>query len=116
MARITIRIDLGEAAAIGPGKAKLLEEIAEHGSIRGAAAAMGMSYRRAWLLVQELEAIMGAPVISTSTGGAKGGGARLTKLGASVLKHYRAIERDAHRSAERELDALASLAKRKRTR
>src|SRR5215472_17262887 len=99
MVRLTIRIDLSEAAAIGPGKAKLLEKISERGSIRAAATAMGMSYRRAWLLVQELQKIMGAPVVTAATGGKKGGGASLTKLGADVLKHYRAIERRAQRSA-----------------
>jgi molybdate transport system regulatory protein len=111
MVRLTVRIDLGESASIGPGKAKLLEKIAEAGSIRGAAATMGMSYRRAWLLVQELEEIMGAPVVTAATGGAKGGGASLTKLGAGVLKHYRAVERRAKRSAGSDLHALANLAR-----
>src|SRR5262249_46259261 len=97
------------AASIGPGKAKLLEKIAEEGSIRQAAVAMDMSYRRAWLLVKELEEIMGAPVVKAATGGAKGGGTNLTKLGAGVLKHYRAAELRAHRSARNELDALARL-------
>ena len=113
MTRLTIRIDLGKTAAIGPGKAKLLEKIAECGSIRRAAAAMDMSYRRAWLLVHELERIMGAPVVAVATGGTKGGGAALTRLGASVLAHYRAIERRAHRSTATERAALARLARRK---
>src|SRR5260370_9195551 len=109
MAGLTIRIILGETAAVGPGKAKLLEKISECGSIRGAAAAMGMSYRRAWLLVQELEMIMGAPVVSAATGGARGGGATLTKLGAMGRGHYRTIERRAHRWAANHPDALARL-------
>jgi molybdate transport system regulatory protein len=106
MARLTIRIDLGKRAAFGPGKARLLETIEAMGSIRSAAAAMGMSYRRAWLLVQDMEAMMGAPVISAAAGGVRGGGASLTKLGRMLLDKYRAIEQTATRSAAAELRSL----------
>jgi molybdate transport system regulatory protein len=110
MASLTIRIDLGGEAALGPGKARLLELIGEKGSIRAAAAAMDMSYRRAWLLLREIEAIMGAPVVVTETGGARGGGARLNALGRSVLERYRRIEKGAGHAVETELRALARLA------
>jgi molybdate transport system regulatory protein len=114
MANLLIRIDLGGEAALGPGKAQLLELIDEKGSIRAAAAAMDMSYRRAWLLLQETEAIMGAPVVVTETGGARGGGARLTALGRDVIRRYRAIERRAGQAAAPELRALSRLASGKR--
>lgn len=110
MTRLTIRIDLSEDSAFGPGKARLLELIDDAGSIRRAAAAMGMSYRRAWLLLQEIEMVIGGPPLETRTGGAKGGGASLTKRGRAVLEHYRAIESRAARAVASELQALARLA------
>src|SRR5882757_1826625 len=88
MARLTIRIDFEDAEGFGPGKARLLELIEELGSIRSAAAAMQMSYRHAWLLLQSVEDTFGAPVLATATGGAKGGGAKLTELGKTVLARY----------------------------
>lgn len=110
MARLTIRIDLGGDAAIGPGKARLLELVAAEGSIRGAAIAMGMSYRRAWLLLREIETAMGAPVVVSQSGGNKGGGTSLTALGGAVARQYRAIERQASRSVSSRLQALSDLA------
>ena len=107
MARLTIRIDLDDKAAFGPGKAKLLETLEQVGSIRSAAAAMGMSYQRAWLLVQDIESTLGAPVVVAKTGGSGGGGVTLTKLGQSVLARYRRIERSATKAVESELRALA---------
>jgi molybdate transport system regulatory protein len=112
MARLTIRIDLGREAAFGPGKARLLELLDEKGSIRSAAAAMGMSYRRAWLLLHDIEATMAAPVITAETGGLHGGGARLTAFGRTILRRYRAIERRAARSAAGDLRALTRMTKR----
>jgi molybdate transport system regulatory protein len=109
MARLTIRIDLDRKAAFGPGKARLLEELDEIGSIRGAAAAMDMSYRRAWLLVQDIEATTGAPVIVAKTGGVGGGGVALTDLGHNLLSQYRAIERKAASSVGTELRTLVKL-------
>ncbi|MGD0190589.1 MAG: LysR family transcriptional regulator [Rhizomicrobium sp.] len=111
MARLTIRIDLGDEAALGPGKARLLELIDTEGSIRRAAAAMGMSYRRAWLLLQDIEAAMGSPVTKAVTGGAKGGGTSLTQTGRAIVNRYRAIEKIAARSAHVEMRALARLAR-----
>jgi len=109
MARLTIRVDLGPQAAIGPGKVRLLELIEARGSLRAAAAAMGMSYRRAWLLLREIEAAMGAPAVAGRTGGSKGGGSALTPLGRAVIGEYREIERQATRSASLNLRALSRL-------
>jgi len=111
MARLSIRIDLGSDTALGPGKARLLELVDAEGSIRGAALAMGMSYRRAWLLLQDIEATMGAPVVAAETGGVKGGGTSLTRLGREVVNQYRKIEERASRSVDAELRALSEMAK-----
>jgi molybdate transport system regulatory protein len=110
MTRLTIRIDFDGGEAFGPGKARLLELIEEQGSIRGAAAAMNMSYRHAWLLLQAGEDTFGAPVISTATGGAKGGGAKLTELGKTIVARYRAIETHAARATAGELNELMKAA------
>ncbi len=110
MTRLTIRVDLTEDAAFGPGKARLLELIDEAGSIRRAAAVMNMSYRRAWLLLKEIETIIGTPALATRTGGARGGGASLTKRGRAVLERYRTIEKRATRAVSAELRALAQMA------
>ena len=111
MARLSIRIDLGSETALGPGKARLLELVDAKGSIRGAATAMGMSYRRAWLLLRDIEATMGAPVVSAETGGVKGGGTSLTKLGRAVVEQYRKIEVRAQHSVDAELRVLSEMAK-----
>ena len=106
MTRLTIRIDFSDAEGFGPGKARLLELIDELGSIRSAAAAMNMSYRHAWLLLQAVEDTFGAPVITTATGGARGGGAKLTELGRTVIARYRAIEAQAVKATSGELSEL----------
>lgn len=107
MVRLTIRIDFDSGDALGPGKVRLLEQVQQTGSIRQAAAGLKMSYRRAWLLIQATEAIFGAPLIETATGGRKGGGASLTALGKSVVKHYRELERKAHTATKGQASALA---------
>ena len=89
---IHLRIPLGEGLRFGPGKAELLTRIRETGSVTAAAAAMGMSYRRAWSLVAEANKAFRAPLVELSRGGEGGGGARLTKEGEAVLASYRALE------------------------
>src|SRR3569832_37010 len=81
MARLTIRIDFDDGSGLGPGKVRLLELIAETGSIRKAAAALGMSYRKAWLLLQALKDTFGTPLVDTVSGGKTGGGTSLTATG-----------------------------------
>lgn len=111
MTHLSLRVDFDDAGAFGPGKAELLELVEREGSIRSAAAAMGMSYRRAWLLLQSIEETFGAPAIATATGGAQGGGATLTKLGHALVEHYRRAEANAARAAAREMAALTRLAR-----
>ncbi|MDT3381384.1 winged helix-turn-helix domain-containing protein [Labrys neptuniae] len=88
-----MRIDLGPEGRIGLGKIELLENIALLGSISAAGRAMGMSYRRAWDLVEEINQIFGKPVATRRIGGKNGGGAVLTPLGLALIARFRAIER-----------------------
>jgi molybdate transport system regulatory protein len=104
--RLSIRIDLGGGARIGPGKVAVLEEIERTGSISAAGRALAMSYRRTWLLIEELNVSLGKPVVDTSAGGSGGGGASLTKLGRAVIRQYRAIEADSASVARQHLAAL----------
>lgn len=106
MAELFLRIDLGAERLLGPGKVRLLETIDELGSISAAGRAMGMSYRRAWVLVDETNRCFHAPVVAARPGGRAGGGASLTTLGREVVAHYRAIERRAATAAAEDLEAL----------
>ena len=85
---------------IGPGKADLLQYIEETGSIAGAGRKLGMSYKRAWMLVETLNDMFAEPLVKSSRGGAKQGGAHLTEAGARVLALYRKIERSARTKAQ----------------
>ncbi len=106
MARLSLRVEFKGWGSIGPGKIKLLELIAKHGSISAAGRAMGMSYRRAWLLVDSLNHRFKKPVVTTERGGGKGGGAVLTPFGREVIKHYRAIETRSTVAVQQHLRAL----------
>ena len=106
MAKLTIRIDLSDHGAIGPGKIRLLELVGESGSISAAGRAMNMSYRRAWLLIDGLNQCFRRPVVETQLGGTRGGGAVLTQLGHDVIARYRSIERAAMKAGAAELAAL----------
>ena len=89
---LTLRVMGKRAPAMGPGKAELVERIAQTGSISAAARAMGMSYRRAWQLVEALNRDYRERVIDTATGGKRGGGARVTAFGQEVVERFRAME------------------------
>jgi len=89
--KIKIQIYCGDEIAMGPGKADLLEAIMQEGSISGAGRAMGMSYRRTWLLVDTMNRCWDLPLVETAAGGSKGGGARVTELGRSILAQYRGL-------------------------
>lgn len=104
--RLSIRLDLPGGARVGPGKIALLEAIGREGSISAGGRALKMSYRRAWALVEELNATLGFAVVLATTGGAGGGGARLTPQGAALVTGYRAIERGANALAARQMAAL----------
>lgn len=110
-----IRILIGAVIAIGPGRADLLAAIARTGSISAAAREMGMSYRRAWLLVEAINAAFRRPLVETLTGGRSGGGARVTELGAEVLRRYRAMENKAARAVKADLKRLSRLIPARRT-
>jgi molybdate transport system regulatory protein len=110
-AQLSLRIDLPQGR-IGPGKIALLEAIGREGSISAAGRALGMSYKRAWDLVDALNQLVGKPVVSASPGGAGGGGATLTEAGQSLVDDYRAIEEAAHAAAAARLSALAKRTKR----
>jgi molybdate transport system regulatory protein len=107
--RLSIRLDLTSGDRIGPGKIALLEAIAQTGSISAAARALGMSYRRAWLLVEAINEALREPAVSAATGGQHGGGAMLTPTGERIIDLYRAIEGHARSSASEEFRALARI-------
>jgi len=94
---------------MGPGKADLLEAIAQSGSISAAARKLAMSYRRAWLLVDTMNSCFKSPLVETLTGGAQGGGAQVTALGHDVVKRYRAMEKKAGESVTREMAEFSNL-------
>lgn len=103
------RVYIGEALSLGPGKIDLLRAIAEAHSISAAARAMGIPYKRAWVLIDSLNQGFGQPVVDTATGGRGGGGTRLTPLGERVLLCYEALETRINQSVQPELDQLRSL-------
>lgn len=105
------RLYIGESIAIGPGKIDLLRQVALTHSISGAARALGMTYKRAWLLIDSLNQGFGRPVVETATGGKGGGGATLTVLGSQLVERYAAIEARLNASAKNELEALRRLTK-----
>jgi len=107
-----LRFSRGNDIAVGPGKVDLLEAIEATGSISAAARSLGMSYRRAWLLVDTMNRCFRAPLVEAEAGGKRGGGARLTRLGAEVIERYRRIERDAARAGAADIRALTRWVKR----
>ena len=110
-----MRVFCGEEIAMGPGKADLLEAILETGSIAAAGRSMGMSYRRAWLLVDTMNRCFRGPLVVTEKGGAQGGGAVLSELGRAALLRFRGMERKAAKASAADRAVLASLlAKRKK--
>jgi molybdate transport system regulatory protein len=106
MPSLSLRIDLDAGGRIGPGKIALLEHIASTGSISAAGRAMGMSYRRAWELVDETNRIFGKAVTERQVGGKGGGGATLTPLGLALVTRFRAIERAAIDVSRVHMEAL----------
>jgi molybdate transport system regulatory protein len=107
--RFHIRIVFGDAGMIGPGKAELLERIRRNGSIAAAGREMGMSYKRAWQLVETMNAMFRDPVVESTRGGPKGGGAIVTETGEAVLAAYRRLETKARQSGTAEIENLQSM-------
>ena len=91
---VRFRIDFAEHSSIGPGKIRLLEAIRDSGSLSLAARDIGMSYRRAWLLVESLRRSFHEPVTVASTGGKDGGGMSVTEFGEAMIESYRQLERE----------------------
>ena len=108
MTRLTIRIDFDDGRHLGHGKVRLLEMVEAHGSISSAARAMDMSYRRAWLLADEVNRMFSEPVLETQLGGKGGGHARLTAFGRLLVEHYRSIERESKDAFASRIAALES--------
>lgn len=106
---IKIHLPYGDLSAFGPGKADLLEAIGRTGSISAAARQMGMSYKRAWDLVDTMNKSFREPLVLTATGGSHGGGAQMSEFGAEVLRRYRLIEIKSYQAVEDELTALRGL-------
>ncbi|MFO1322320.1 MAG: winged helix-turn-helix domain-containing protein [Burkholderiales bacterium] len=104
-----IRILFRKAIAMGPGKAELLQAIERTGSISAAAREMDMSYRRAWLLVDTMNQSFKQPLVSTETGGQRGGGAHVTAFGEDVLRRYLEMEKKAASAVEKEMAEFVRL-------
>jgi molybdate transport system regulatory protein len=102
-----LRVTLSDRFYVGPGRADLLEGIAVTGSIAAAGKAMGMSYKRAWSLVQALNEGFGRPLVETSRGGSEQGGAALTEDGAFVLERYRAMQEATRKAIAPDVAAMA---------
>lgn len=100
--KVKIQIYCGDEIAMGPGKADLLEAIDREGSISAAGRALGMSYRRTWLLVDTMNRCWDLPLVETAMGGKQGGGARVSELGHSILRHYRTLQQELDRASEGE--------------
>jgi len=108
-AGLRLRLVLAPDIAIGPGKADLLDGIRETGSIAAAGRRLGMSYKRAWLLVETMNRCFRSPLVEATKGGSKGGGAMLTPLGTEVLGRFRKLEAAAFSAGSVEIDALTAL-------
>jgi molybdate transport system regulatory protein len=104
---LTLRVLAAGAPAMGPGKAELIETITRSGSISAAAREMGMSYRRAWQLVEALNAAYRKPIVLTATGGQRGGGASVTTYGRRLAARFRAMENKASAAIAADLRRFA---------
>ncbi len=108
---LSIRINLGKNAKIGPGKIALLEEVEKNGSISAGGRALKMSYRKAWELIEDMNQTLGIAVVETVTGGAGGGGTRLTDAGREIVSQYRELEEGAAKAAHQHLSRLLQVCK-----
>ncbi|MDQ6628332.1 MAG: winged helix-turn-helix domain-containing protein [Pseudomonadota bacterium] len=99
----------GDVVSVGPGKIALLEAIRQTRSITAAAKSMDMSYRRAWFLVDELNAALKSPAVASSKGGTHGGGSELTAVGETLIELYRRIEAGAAQACAQDIGALLKL-------
>jgi molybdate transport system regulatory protein len=107
---VRFRVDFTPACSLGPGKIDLLESIQRTGSLRQAAQALGMSYRRAWLLLDGLNRSFSEPASTSSIGGQGGGGVTLTPFGLEIIRCYRAAAQTIESVAKQELESIAAKA------
>lgn len=107
--KLVLRVDFGGRGAIGPGKIRLLEEIDRTGSISAAGRQLEMSYRRSWLLVDDLNRCFREPLVASQRGGTRGGGAGLTDFGREVIRRFRAVEAAAATAAQGDMAVLAEM-------
>ena len=105
---LRLRIMRDDVPAMGPGKARLIELVEEHGSISAAARELNMSYRRAWLLIDAVNASFKKPLVVTEVGGKKGGGAAVTEHGKKIVTLYRHMEKKSLRAIESDLAQFQS--------
>lgn len=109
--KLRLKLTFDSGLTMGPGKADLLQGIAAAGSISAAGRRMRMSYKRAWMLVEEMNAAFEAPLVESSRGGVSGGGARLTEAGEVVLAHYRKLEAITFTQGAEEIAGITRLLK-----
>ena len=107
--RFRMRIRKGDVVALGPGKVDLLEAVREHGSISAAARSLDMSYRRAWLLIDELNQSLKSPATVSEQGGQSGGGCMLTPVGERIVRLYRDVEAQAQKACAKQIGELTRL-------
>jgi molybdate transport system regulatory protein len=107
----TLRLNIAAGVAIGPGKAALLDGIANTGSISRAAKQMGMGYRQAWAMIDSMNAQFVAPLVERTKGGSDGGGTKLTTLGVEVLQRYKTMEKKAIKAIEKDARDFEKLLK-----
>jgi molybdate transport system regulatory protein len=107
--RLRLRIDVDREAAIGPGKIALLEAIDETGSISAAARKLHMSYRRAWLLVEDINSRLRRPAVTRAKGGRKGGSSEVTAAGKQLVHLFRKVESSAYARSAPDIRALTEL-------
>jgi molybdate transport system regulatory protein len=112
---VRFRIDFATHSSVGPGKICLLEAIRDAGSLSQAARGIGMSYRRAWLLVESLKQSFREPVTAASKGGKDGGGMLVTEFGDALIRTYRNLEREFAALAERRLQTIIETVARRST-
>nr|WP_230940209.1 winged helix-turn-helix domain-containing protein [Burkholderia pseudomultivorans] len=110
--RFRMRIQQADTIALGPGKVALLEAVREHGSISAAARSLKMSYRRAWLLMDELNRSLKSPATVSEHGGQSGGGSALTPVGEEIIRLYRGIEARAYEACADDIAALTKMVRR----
>ena len=104
---VRLRVDFATLSCVGPGKIALLEQIGRDGSLSQAARELGMSYRRAWQLLDSLNRSFREPVALTTKGGRHGGGAKLTAFGRRLIRTYRDFDADVQARAARHFRTIA---------